>query len=132
VIDFQDGEILVGSQWLRATELPSAPMGARMNPIGPNSSSTPNPDHCGSCGVDGFVPDGGFGVDWSDACRSHDEGYATPGADKDLCDYSLQHMSLACAAQDGVLCHITAGIYYQALNRLGDEAFEHAQESAPK
>jgi hypothetical protein len=105
-----------------------------MNPIGPTSTSNPHPDYCGSYGVDGLVPDGGFGVDWSDACRAHDECYATPDASKDLCDYNLQEdMSLACAAQDGgLLCHITAGIYYQAVHRLGDEAFESAQEAAAK
>jgi hypothetical protein len=42
-------------------------------------------------------------------------------------------MSLASSAQaGGLLCRITAGIYYQAVHRLGDEAFENAQEAAAK
>ncbi len=96
--------------------------------------SPTRPDYCGSYGVESLVPDGGFGVDWSDACREHDECYATPDASKDLCDYNLQeNMSLACEAQDGgLLCHITAGIYYQAVHRLGDEAFESAQKAPSK
>ena len=73
--------------------------------------------------------DGGFGIDWSDACRCHDECYAAPGANKDLCDYNLQaDMSLACSAQDGGLaCHIAAGIYYIGVQVFGDAAFERAQ-----
>ncbi len=92
-------------------------------PISPS-----RPDYCGSDGS-GFVPDGGFGVDWSDACREHDECYAMPDASKDLCDYNLQeNMSLACETQNGgILCEITAGLYHQGVHLFGGPAYERAQ-----
>ena len=98
------------------------------NPISPTSA---RPDYCGSDGT-GFVPDGALDVDWSDACRTHDECYATPGASKDLCDYNLgEDMSLACAAQDGgLMCHVIAGIYYEGVHLFGGPAYERAQEKA--
>ena len=54
-----------------------------MKPVGssPSPNPLPDPDSCGSNRTGG-VPDGGFGVDWSDACRAHDECYAEPGASK--------------------------------------------------
>jgi hypothetical protein len=92
-----------------------------MNPVGssPSPNPFPDPDWCGSDGT-GAVPEGAFGVDWSDACRTHDECYAEPGASKALCDQNLaDDMSLSCSAQDGgLLCHITVGIY-----RAGVELF---------
>lgn len=88
-------------------------------------------DWCGSDGT-GWVPDGGFGVDWSGACRTHDECYARPGADRGLCDYNLSDdMSLACASQDGgLLCFVAAGVYRTAVELFGDGAFERAQTGA--
>lgn len=102
-----------------------------MTSIAPTSNVNTNPDWCGSDGTE-FVPSRGFGVDWSGACREHDECYGTPGSSKDLCDYNLQQdMSLACAAQGGgLLCHITAGIYYLAVQLAGHSAFERAQAEA--
>jgi|SRR6478609_9075961 len=89
-------------------------------------------DWCGSKGTE-WVPDGALGVDWSDACKTHDECYATPGANKFLCDYGLQQdISLACATQGGgILCHVFAEIYFHGVRTpQGEEAFERAQASA--
>jgi hypothetical protein len=99
----------------------------------PIASSSSRPDYCGSTGSE-FVPEGAFGVDWSDACQTHDQCYATPGAEKDLCDYGLQEdMSLACAAQNGgLLCYIAAGVYYTGVQVMGSEAFERAQKGGAK
>jgi RHS repeat-associated protein len=41
-------------------------------------------DFCGSEGTE-WVPD----ANWADACRTHDQCYATPGASKALCDANL-------------------------------------------
>jgi hypothetical protein len=98
----------------------------------PLAQLPPKKDWCGSDGT-GWVPDGALGVDWSDACRTHDECYATPGANKYLCDYALQEdMSLACAAQDGgILCEIFAGAYFHGVRvPQGQDAFDRAQEAA--
>ncbi len=98
----------------------------------PPAQLPPKKDWCGSNGTE-WVPDGAGGVDWSDACKSHDECYATPGANKNLCDFSLQEdMSLACAAQDGgILCEIFAGAYFHGVRTpLGEAAFKRAQEAA--
>lgn len=116
---------------------PPAPPPAVKSLVDRHPSSTPalpppKKDWCGSDGT-GWVPDGALGVDWSDACKTHDECYATPGADKFLCDFGLQQdMSLACAAQDGgILCHVIAGIYFHGVRTpQGEAAFERAQAAA--
>ena len=87
------------------------------------------------CDGSAWVPEGLGKVDWSDACKTHDECYGTPGANKFLCDYGLQQdMSLACAAQDGgPLCYLAAGTYFHGVRTAqGDEAFERAQAAAKK
>jgi hypothetical protein len=92
----------------------------------------PKNDWCGSDGT-GWVPDGMLGVDWSDACKTHDDCYAAAGANKFLCDYTLQQdISLACAAQDGgILCDVVAGIYFHGVRApQGEDAFERAQAAA--
>jgi hypothetical protein len=114
-----------------------APPSAVESLVGRHPSPAPSlpplkKDWCGSDGSE-WVPDGALGVDWSDACRTHDECYATPGANKFLCDYTLQQdMSLACAAQDGgIPCQILAGIYFHGVRTpQGEEAFERAQAAA--
>jgi hypothetical protein len=91
----------------------------------------PKKDWCGSNGSEA-VPEGALGVDWSDACKTHDECYATPGASKLTCDYNLQQdMSLACAAQGaGVLCQVIAEVYRHGVHLFGGTAFANAQRSA--
>ena len=85
-------------------------------------------DWCGSKGSE-WVPEGALGVDWSGACRAHDECYGAPGANKLLCDYALQEdMSVLCAEQGGgIACHVIAGIYFTAVHYRGQEAFDNAQ-----
>jgi len=102
------------------------------HPSSAASLPPPKKDWCGSDGT-GWVPDGALGVTWSDPCKTHDECYGTPGANKFLCDYTLQQdMSLACAAQDGgILCQIIADIYFHGVRTpQGEEAFERAQAAA--
>ena len=88
------------------------------------------PDWCGSGWSGPLVPEGGFGVDWSDACKTHDECYGNCGSNKFLCDYSLQEdMSLSCAVQGGGMpCYATSGAYFSGVQTwLGDEAYDNAQ-----
>lgn len=121
----------------RSAEPPPPPPPAVKALVDRHPSSAPNvpppkKDWCGSEGT-GWVPDGALGVDWSDACKTHDECYGTPGANKTVCDYGLQEdMSLACAAQDGgILCQVIAGLYFHGVRTpQGQEAFERAQAAA--
>jgi hypothetical protein len=94
-----------------------------------NHSAAAKKDWCGSQGTE-WVPEGMGGVDWSDACKTHDECYGTSGANKFLCDYGLQQdISLACAKQDGgIICQLMAGVYFRGVQSwIGDEAYERAQ-----
>ena len=86
-------------------------------------------DWCGSTGSE-WVPDRGFGVDWSDACKTHDECYSRCGASKLLCDHALgDDIALACAAQGGgIPCFVLANAYNTGVDWFGDEAFQRAQE----
>ena len=90
-------------------------------------------DWCGSGWSGPIVPEGGFGVDWSDACRIHDECYGTCSANKLLCDYVLQqNMSMSCAAQDGGMgCHVAACVYFRGVQSwLGDDAYDGEQSDS--
>jgi hypothetical protein len=93
---------------------------------------TAKKDWCGSQGSE-WVPEGLGKVDWSDACKTHDECYGTPGANKYLCDFGLQQdISLDCAAQGGgIMCQLMAGIYFHGVRTpQGEEAFVRAQAAA--
>lgn len=91
----------------------------------------PPKDWCGSKGTE-WVPEGLRGTNWADACKTHDECYGTPGANKYLCDFGLQQdISLDCAAQGGgPACQLVAGAYYQAVQWFGGTAYENAQAEA--
>jgi RHS repeat-associated protein len=67
--------------------------------FGGRDRGKPNPtDYCGSGSNN--VPDGNFG----DACRAHDECYATPGANKEKCDGKLAiDIAAECAENDPFL-----------------------------
>lgn len=47
------------------------------------------PGWCGSGWNEPLVPEGMFGTDWSGACESHDNCYDSCGADKNMCDATL-------------------------------------------
>ncbi len=117
-----------------ATQAPPPPPAVKkLVDAHPSASAAlpPKKDWCGSVGTE-FVPDGALGVDWSDACKTHDECYATPDANKFLCDFTLQEdMSLACAAQDGgILCQVFAEAYFHGVQTFGGPAYDRAQEAA--
>lgn len=95
---------------------------------------------CGDENTDVFVPDIINGVDFMQACRTHDICYGTPGKDKAFCDTQLgNNIALACDNQlhgiphsEEVLpsCHMAAGIYQSAVKNLGGPAYEAAQKAA--
>jgi len=93
-------------------------------------SYTPTPkDWCGSSWNGPLVPEGFNGVNYANACRTHDECYATCGADKKGCDLNLSYdMAIDCARQGGgVGCDTAAGIYYTAVSLGGKDAWDKAQ-----
>jgi hypothetical protein len=81
-----------------------------------------------------------MGVDFIDACRTHDNCYGTLGVDKSACDSQLgKSIALACNKKfenvpDGgrtvAICHSFAGAYWLAVDQLGGGAFEAAQKAA--
>jgi RHS repeat-associated protein len=102
--------------------------GAGNLPIQSEDPWVPPQDWCGSVGSE-WVPEGAFGVDWSDACKTHDECYAECGSSKYLCDWNLsEDMSLSCAAQDGgLMCHSVSGVYFTGVDWFGGKAYFDAQ-----
>jgi hypothetical protein len=118
----------------RASDAPPAEAPSTVKTLVDKYTSAAKKDWCGSLGSE-WVPEGAFGVNWSEACKTHDECYGTPGAKKFLCDYGLQQdIALACAAQDGgPLCYLAAGVYFDGVRTArGDEAFDRAQAAAKK
>jgi len=111
---------------------PAPPPPAVQALVDKHRAAAPKKDWCGSQGSE-WVPEGLGKVDWSDACKTHDECYGTPGANKYLCDFGLQQdISLDCAAQGGgIICQLMAGIYFHGVRTpQGEEAFERAQTAA--
>ncbi len=93
--------------------------------------STSRPDYCGSYGSTASSPTAASASIGPTGAVPTTSATRLPAPTRTSA--TTEDMSLACAAQDGgLLCHITAGVYYQAVHRLGDEAFDHAQEAAPK
>lgn len=125
----------------RATDAPSVLAPGAQTLVDKHAASTaaaraalaPPKDWCGSKGSE-WVPEGLRGTNWADACKTHDECYGTPGANKYLCDYGLQQdIALDCAAQGGgPACQFVAGVYYQAVQWFGDTAYANAQAEAAK
>jgi RHS repeat-associated protein len=76
----------------------------------------PAKDYCGSQGFN--VSDG----NWAEACKAHDDCYATPGAIKEVCDLKLaRDMTAACSGKIFVpaLCVIPGSIYGLGLMLFG-------------
>lgn len=89
----------------------AAPPRSRRDPK-PSEQSRPEPqskDHCGSGNVD--APDG----NWGEACRKHDDCYATLGKNKEMCDLKLiSDMFSECSTGrvlDTVSCSMVSGAY---------------------
>jgi len=92
----------------------------------PRSWIAPSPDWCGSGWNEPLVPDGAFGVDWSDACRQHDACYGACGADKGACDERLNRdISQKCS-----WCGPVGSTYETAVDWFGNGAYNSAQEQA--
>lgn len=118
----------------RATDAPPAtPPPAVKALVDKHTSPALLKDWCGSKGSE-WVPEGMGKTNYSDACKTHDECYGTPGANKYLCDFSLQEdIALDCAAQGGgLLCKLAAGVYFEFVHHLGGAAYANAQAEAAK
>nr|WP_306664146.1 RHS repeat-associated core domain-containing protein [Erythrobacter sp. SN021] len=59
-------------------------VGGAPPPPPPQNETPPAQDWCGSTGSEG-VPEG----NWAEACKTHDQCYAKPGANKEGCDVKL-------------------------------------------
>jgi hypothetical protein len=90
---------------------------------------------CGDAKTDRFVPDVVFGVSLLDACRKHDQAYATFGASKVVADVQLG-IDIAKAFHDawgilGIPAGILVGLFYSlAVVFFGETAYESAQAKA--
>lgn len=86
------------------------------------------PDWCGSQGIN--VPDG----NWGEACRKHDDCYATPGMGKEQCDANLaKNIFFECrkaGPHSGGPCGFVAGIYAGGLMIGGWLPFWHPPRDA--
>jgi RHS repeat-associated protein len=81
------------------------------------------PGWCGSGWNEPFVPEGMFGADWSAACENHDNCYGTCGADKNVCDATLDNeVSASCS-----WCPPVGDLYGGAVGTFGQSAYDDAQ-----
>lgn len=109
------------------------------DPDPPCKGPTPKPgwnpnDHWNGCGPDGYdylVPDFEFG----EACKQHDIGYSTCNKSKAETDNEfLQNMLAACSGIlnpiDRAECIARAHLYYQAVSKGGNGAYQAAQQEA--
>jgi RHS repeat-associated protein len=88
---------------------------------------------CGDESSDGLVPDSYMGVDFTPACRRHDNCYDTCGAEKTTCDAQLgEDLAEACFhAFEGGGCLVVAGLYRAAMSTASSaQAYKSAQEAA--
>jgi RHS repeat-associated protein len=94
---------------------------------GETSSRGYVPSSCGSGWAEPFVPDGMFGVDWSEACDHHDACYDTCESNKNACDRALDReiTNVGCT-----WCGVVGGIYGEAVSNFAGSEYESAQEAA--
>jgi len=104
---------------------------------GVDAPVTPNAGVCGSGWNKKVVPDivGGHftePIDLTSACRAHDTCYGDCFSDKAKCDLLLKKLIMQkCNSMSGKSyesCKRIANLYYKAVVKEGDDAYEKAQE----
>lgn len=90
---------------------------------------------CGSGWNEPFVPDNPRSFPFSDCCQRHDECYGTCGATRQACDEGFLYcMVKACTKYSARIiefdCNRWAMLYYRAVDRRGQDAYDRAQREA--
>jgi len=90
---------------------------------------------CGSGWNEPFVPDNPRSFPFSDCCQRHDECYGTCGATREVCDEGFLYcMVKACTKYSAKIiildCSRWAMLYYRAVDRRGQDAYDRAQREA--
>ncbi len=91
---------------------------------------------CGPSSLNGplklLIPQGAAGASFKSSCSRHDQCYATPGADKSICDQQfLYDLNCACnGSRNPRRCRRRAMKFYKAVTKWGDGAFDGAQRQA--
>ena len=87
---------------------------------------------CGSGGNEKYVPDYPMGFAFSGCCAAHDKCYDKCKSGKTNCDDGfLNCMLQACpSGSDG--CTFLATLYFNAVNKHGQSAYDNAQKKACK
>jgi hypothetical protein len=83
-----------------------------------------------------IVPDCWFGkYDFTNACQTHDQCYATPGASKEACDDQFyRDMRKECDQLTGIWksnCWSISGSYHEAVRNLGNGFYGSSQKQSP-
>ena len=128
--DANDQPIVITGQ--RLSKSPAKPPSPPPTPMPPAptpaaGSLSKRQDYCGSAELN--VPEGY----WSNACRVHDECYATLGARKAVCDIQLfSNIQLECFIRTGnqPVCSSIAFSYWFGVTVGGGPAFRRAQRQA--
>jgi RHS repeat-associated protein len=99
-------------------------------PEGPDGS--PSGSGCGDSKTDGYVPDNIGNIDFSKACKKHDECYGRCGSSKQECDDNFyKDMIAQCGGGFlGAVCTRVASFYKKSVEILGDSAYKTAQKTA--
>lgn len=91
---------------------------------------------CGPDSIPGplrlLIPQGAYGADFRQACRTHDACYDTPGVDRAACDAQFLHSMLgACDhSRHPMLCRRRARLMHRITTRHGEKSFLDAQAVA--